>query len=195
MSIISTVIGIVILLIRKLARTQLSSSANYIIWLVFILILIFPISVPSRISIYNYINIEDVKYDNRKSNNYVFDNSKIVTPNTKTLIDNNNDLFYIIDLKIATAFIWFGIAIFKLGKKAFAYFSIISEIGDYEIEDKKIRLILERCKKELKINRKIRIINQYVYNVPATIGILNVKILITDKFLELDDITITDVFM
>ncbi len=58
MSMIATIIGISILIIRKLLRKEISSKWISRIWLVFIISLILPIQFKSSISIYNIIPVK-----------------------------------------------------------------------------------------------------------------------------------------
>ncbi len=57
MSIIASVIGILILIIRKLFKKQISSKWISRIWIIFIISLTIPIQIKSNVSIYNAIPI------------------------------------------------------------------------------------------------------------------------------------------
>lgn len=200
-SIIATVIGIIILLIKKATDRRLSPRANYIIWLVFLLTLTFPISIPSRISIYNYIDISDVKYvSNEKSNNMIRtwretdDETKIKVKAPTNVTKNNNHISknYI---SIILAFSWFIIFVVKLTKSMFSYIALSRLAGNDEVTDERIVLILEKCKKRLKIRKNIKVIQQDVMKAPATIGVFNVKILMTNDLLRLNDMAILNIIM
>mgnify|MGYP003293383291 FL=1 len=67
MSLIATIVGIVILIIKKIFGTRLSPKIYNILWLVFIVLLCVPIKIESSFSIYNVIpidvsNISNVNY-------------------------------------------------------------------------------------------------------------------------------------
>ena len=69
MSLIATVVGIVILIIKKLFKAKLSPKIYSIFWLVFIVLLAVPIKFESSFSIYNAIpidigNISNISYRN-----------------------------------------------------------------------------------------------------------------------------------
>lgn len=194
MSIIATVIGLVILLLRKITHKKISPKCSYIIWLVFILALICPVSIPSRISIYNYIDVERVKHDEKEISNDILsieedasDLKQEINSNYRTI--NRNDLIF------SLPYIWLLIAMIKLSKAIFTYVALNKLIGNHEIEDERMIGILESCKEKLKIKKNIKLIEQDIIKTPSTMGIFNVKIFIPDEILELDEVAITDIMM
>lgn len=201
MSIIATVIGAVILLIRKVTRRKLSPNASYIICLVFLVALIFPITLPSRVSIYNVIDIEDVKYTRSKNTNFIIEQlEKLEDVNNveQNMINGTAEKWFEIekdytDLTVAT--IWFIVFLFKLIKKLLSHVAFSKIVGNESIKDERIILILERCKQKLNIKRNIKVIQQDIARTPATIGIFNVKILVTDMIFEFSDMEVSNIFM
>ena len=93
MSIIASIIGLVILLIQKIIDRRISPKCNYFIWLSFILILIFPVSIPSKFSIYNFFDINEIKLientNIEKRNNSFIGNIKTNTINDNKHINND----------------------------------------------------------------------------------------------------------
>jgi len=201
-SVVATVIGSAILLIRKFTYQKILAKCNYIIWAVFIIALIFPISIPSRISIYNYIDIGEVKDIEKEKINSIFEffntdknnfdtlqlQEKYATVNANLILRN-----YL--LKIVIPNIWFIICVIEMIRFICSYIFFMYKIGADEVRDERIIKILEKCKNTLKIKKKIKIIKQDLITTPSITGLLNVKILFTDTMTELDDVSINDVIM
>lgn len=201
MSIIATVIGGVILVLRKVLRKRISPNANYMLWLVFMVALLFPIAVPSRISIYNYIDISDVKYvSNEKINTMIklwkrIDAENDNKQNIIKSINTNNKKISRNHIKTIISFIWLAMFINQLTRKLKSYFAMNKLTGNEIVTDERVVSLFETCKKELKIKKNIKLTRQDITDMPSTIGVFNVKILISKSFLELDDTSITNVFM
>ena len=201
MTIIATIIGKIILSLKKIIRKRLSPNANYIIWFVFLIALIFPVTIPSRISIYNFIDISDVRFvGNEKKNNLI--NLWDVTENDvdieSSLSDNTNKNNYIIwrnYVRRVIAFVWFIGFLVVLIKTLLSYATITLVTKFDEVKDERIVSILEKAKKRLGVRKNIKVVKQNVIKMPSTIGIFNVKILVTDSFLELNEVAIMDVFI
>ena len=82
MSIVASIVGLVILLIQKIINKRISPKYKCYIWFVFIFILVFPISIPSKFSIYNFIDSRNIKI---VENDYVSNRIEIV---------HNNDEYF-----------------------------------------------------------------------------------------------------
>lgn len=192
--------GIVVLKLKKGTKEKLSPKANYVISMVFLLVLVCPIPLPSVVSIYQYIDIEEVKYTTEQEmvemfqlwqkGNEVSKEEKMI----KSILRNHRKLWRN-QLEIGIAVGWLLISVRNLLKTRNIYRKITHNWDNEEVTDKRVCLILERCKKRLHIRRKIRIVKQYRITMPATIGVFKVKILVTDLFLGLDDTSIENVFM
>lgn len=59
MSTIASALMIIILVIRNFLKNKISLSKLSLLWIIFIIVLIFPINFSSRLSIKNYINIDN----------------------------------------------------------------------------------------------------------------------------------------
>lgn len=201
MSIIAMVIGGVVLGIKKMVGNRLSPNAKYLLWLVFLATLLFPITVPSRISIYNLIDISDVKEvkDTEVENMMGLwkneNNNAVISKDTLDNIITNNNKMLKVHFGKFVAFTWFTIFVILLIKRMYSYFSMHKKVGKIQVENKRVISILENCKKKLHIHKPIKLIKQDCTFMPSTIGIFNVKILVFDSFLEMDDVSITNVFM
>lgn len=200
MSIIGTVIGLVILLLRKKLSKWISPKCYAMIWLVFIIALIWPVPIPSRISVYNYFDVEKVKQSEKQYANDVLSlsneekgqNEEIklkekIKFNYESM--GKNYLIYII------SDIWFIAFLLLLSRVIYQYGRAIYLTGNLEIEDERINNILEKCKKKLKIKRNIKLIEQYEIQRPCTMGVFKVKIFLSDNMFDMDEICLTDIFM
>lgn len=58
MSLIASIIGTIILIINKIFKNKISSKWKSRLWIIFIIMLIVPINIASKISIYNFLPIE-----------------------------------------------------------------------------------------------------------------------------------------
>lgn len=198
MSVVATVISLVILLIQKIINNKISPKCYYFIWIVFIFVLAFPISIPSKISVYNYIDVSSVRIiDNTyRVNNWVNLNDKknTIIYNINDGVCNNNYDINEIDFRIIIADILLIISLIKVLITVISHFMLISEFGNNQLKDERVLNILDKCKNQLKIKRNIKLINQNIINSPAIIGIINVKVLFTDECKELDDESLKNIF-
>lgn len=163
--------------------------------------LIFPISIPSGISIYNYVNVENVKYVNNGKSNIMLDIAKQKNTNKELKQDiveyvheNNNEMFKN-NIRKFFAFAWLIVFMALLIKRISTYLNIGKGEENEIVKDERIILLLEKCKGKLNIKKDIKMIRQESIPKPATIGIFNVKILVTDYFLGLDDIALSGILL
>lgn len=126
---------------------------------------------------------------------YCLDYEKIDSKVARQIRSNHDENLFIKYIEPAIVCIWFWITIFQIIKKIFSNLILNIGIGKNELKNERINTILERCKKRLKIKRNIKIIKQNFVKTPATIGVFDVRILVTEGFLEMDAIAITDVIM
>ena len=201
MTIIATVIGIAILLLKKKIGMKLSPNANYVIWMVFLVALLFPISIPSRISIYNFIDIEDVKQENNSEAEYMLSlwgkesNNQYISKEKISTWISNKDKSFKDYFELIIAFSWFTVFLFHFAKRVIFQIELAKNVGDEEVKDERVIAIFNRCKARLQIKRNIHLIRQFGFQMPSTMGIFKVKVLVTDEFLEWDDSVINAVIM
>lgn len=168
------------------------------ICLVYVCSLIFPFSLPSKISIYNFIDVSNIKYeifDDKMLSTWNENNLEHIFKNVTNNIFTNNFKIYKNNIKFAISVFYLVTFVTILTKDLFLYLKMYFSVGNNNLEDERINLILEESKKKLKIKKNIKIIKQNLINVPSIIGIFNVKILVTDQFLELDDVSMQNIFM
>lgn len=220
MSIVALIIGIVILIIKKIASKKISPKWISRIWLIFIISLIIPVTFKCKISIYNILpdmqnvfsninyskqaeTIEQYKqeivkeYESEAPNispeDNVFKFSREDLNDSMKEFDkvaNQNYLFVFLPI------IWVGVVFILVVIYIVTY--IIFEIKLHKsvfIKNHKINSVLEESKNKLKIKTKIKLINQNIINMPSIFGIFNIRILVNDELLNLSDKEIEYVLM
>lgn len=198
MSMIATVIGGVVLGVRKIALKRISPIGIYIIWLVFVLALVCPLPFPSKISIYNYVDVERIKEAEKENSSDVLDfesEEKVPISKLKQETEINNRKIYTNYLKVIIPDIWFIVSSVLLSKVIYLHIILNLLTGNDEVREERIVKILERCKKKLKIKRNIKLVKQNFIKAPAMTGIFNVKILFTEEICLLDDVSLNSILM
>ena len=172
-SIIGSILGIIVLIFRKTFDKKISPTWKLIMWILVLISLIFPfrITIQSKNSHEFLISSGIDKIENLKEN----------------LIIN----------KAGTIFIYIWLIIMCV---IFLYFVISSivfkiKIGKEEVKDGKILEILLNCKKQMGIEKEIKLIKQKYKKVPCIYGIIKPKILVTDEILEKDKESLKYIFM
>lgn len=179
MSTIASVVFILILFARKLLRNKISFQKLNLLWIVFILVLIFPINFSSKLSIKNYIpNSEKVIID--ISNVYKDDSN--TTTNYSNDIVNTTSINYITILST----IWIAISIVLVVKDIIIYNTILLNNEKTQVPQNIIE-IFEKCKRKLNVKGNIKIVLQDKVKTPSLHGILDPKILITNDIVELSN--------
>lgn len=196
MSIVASIIGLVILMIQKIINKRISPKYNYYIWLVFILILVFPISIFSKFSIYNHINVNIIKIINVENNDKI---DRVLNDNDiSTIIPDaslNNISMFGINIKIIIANILLMLSLIQVCITCFSMCLLKKKFSEISLENERIINIVDECKKELGIKKDIKIINQNIVDSPAIIGLFDVKILFSNNLLLLDDVSLKNMFL
>ncbi len=196
-SILTSILAIIILILRPMIRKILGINIVYFLWLLLIIKLIIPYGPESKISIYNLFNKVDtsVSYDEKLIN----DNSqiksytnKIKTPINNTSETSNNiiekpmsksaNINNYFNTKTILISIWItGISIFFIFL-IFSYYKLINirknMIYRYNRQSYKI---LKDCLTLLNIRRNIEILVVNEISSPALYGVIKPKILIPIK--------------
>ena len=173
LSIIGSILGIIVLILRKSFDKKISPTWKFAMWFLVILGLIIPfrITIKSENSHKFLISSSIDKIENIKEN----------------LITNEigNIFIYIWITVMCMIFIYYVITsiIFKI------------KIGKKEIKDKKILEILEFTKKEMGVKTKVKLLEQNYKKIPCIYGIFRPKILVTKEILKKDDENLKFIFM
>ena len=195
MSIIASILGLVILLIQKIINKRISPKFNCFIWLVFIFVLIFPISITSKFSIYNHIDFNKVKVINIKNSDEIDINKNEMLSNWIDKTWDNNIEMIKMNIKSFIASSLLFVSVIKALSFISSYYLTIKVFGENKVVTKRIVDIFNDCKKELNIKRNIKIINQSIVDSPAIIGLFNVKILFSNNLLLLNDDNLKNMFL
>ena len=221
MSLIATIVGIVILIIKKIFGTRLSPKIYNILWLVFIVLLFVPIKIESSFSIYNVIpinvsNISNVNYrdeydeikyvdklaiqDALKEEETNIDYSKYVNIDGKVdtqKISNEKNSIYIrsVIFDCILPFVYLLAVTFLTIFTIVSYYIFSYKIGKKSITNERILQIFEDCKGQLNIKKDIAVINQNLVYVPSLFEIFKTKILVSDNIYNLDDEQIRYIFL
>ena len=192
MSVIASCVGIVILIIRKIFTRSILPKWISRLWLLVLIALICPIQISSMFSIYNYIpkdtpilfnhSIEEIpnisfreEYDvaMQETKNIMEEN---VSQTQKQQMQKNTDIAFLksLSIDIILPYLWFGISVIMSITYIMTYSIFALKISKYKnSEDERLLFILEKCKKKLGINKKIKIIKQNNVKTPSLFGIFN----------------------
>ena len=191
MSTIASIVFLLILIARKCLKNKVSFKKLSLLWIVFIIVLIFPINFSSRLSIKNYIpDNKTITIDISKT--YDFGDSNFDDKNAKKAVqyDVNNKISYIRPISL----IWILIAVGSTLKdiilyNTFLFSKIHKEVPNY-ISEK-----LEQCKNKLGITKNIKLVIQDKIKTPSLHGLFNPKILLTEEVLVLSNEEMECIFM
>lgn len=202
MSIVASIIGISIIAIRKLLSRYISPKIIYAMWIVFLLALVVPPFISSKVSVYNYIDvsgIEELTYnyeltdskeafseDNKSNDEEVEDN--------KTSGRTSQETKPLPSLKDILPVLWLTGAGTLMIIYVISNLIFIRKIGSEKFEDDRIIKIFETAKTKFKLERKIELINQTVVKSPAIVGIVKPKILLTEKIKKSTDTEVEYIF-
>lgn len=221
MSLIATIVGIVILIIKKVFGTKLSPKIYNILWLVFIVLLFVPIKIESGFSIYNAIPIDvanisnvnyrdeydEIKYIDKLASQGVLQTEQInidyekyinvdgKVDTQKISYDKNSTYIKSLIFDLILPFIYILAVIFLTIFTIVSYYIFSYKIGKNSATNGRLLKILQECKNELYIKKDITVINQNLVYVPSLFGIFKTKILISDSIYELEDNQIRYIFL
>ena len=173
LSIIGSILGIIVLILRKTFDKKISPTWKFAMWIL-VLISLF---VPFRFTL-----------ESQNSHEFIISSGidKIELARENLIANESGKLFiYIWFLVMVTIFLCYIITSAVMKKK----------IGKEEVKDKKILGILENCKRQMEIKKDIKLIKQNYKKVPCIYGLFNTKILVTEEILEKDEQSLNYIFM
>jgi bla regulator protein BlaR1 len=192
-SIKASVVGIIGLFLIKVLKAKISPKYEYLIGLIFIVILIVPIKINYKFN----INIIPTNIKNDFSENYLItkgqENYFINYLNNNILDDNfyTQKFQVIYSPKLIIKYLIFVIFLLLVFIKSIVFiivnFNLKKSLKNANSKDERILSILENYKKKLNINRKIKIAIRENTEVPSIFGIIDVKILLPKSVYELTD--------
>ncbi len=220
MSIVASIIGVIIFIITRFLKNKISPKWISRIWLLFIISLIIPIQFKSPFSIYNIIpkdldstinNVTSARdsfliqpqLDNIDNTFNIYLNGKInakeITKEeaneiTKTFEKDYEKFYETYSYKNLVNFIplvWLILVLGIVLVYIIIYISFVFKINKTCKEDERLNSILDKCKTEMNIKRKIKIFYQDVIDMPSIFGLFKIKILINNDSKKLDDKELT----
>lgn len=207
-SIISSIIGIVIILLRQLLKDRVNSKWIYIIWFILLFKLLVPIKIESIVSIFNftpkyiaennYIENSKIEYENleQEYNNYInynIDESNDIVNNQESYelkqleqeMKNSKIKNNILEHVIPT--IWIIGTIIMVLWLIITNIVLNLKLNKNCYKDERLENVLEKCKNKINVKRNFNIVINDIISTPALFGIFKVKILIPKEILKLSD--------
>ena len=173
LSIIGSILGIIVLILRKTFDKKISPTWKFAMWLLVLISLL----VPFRFTL-----------ESQNSHEFIISSGidKIESVKENLIINESGKIFiYIWLIVMAIIFLYYIITSIVMRKR----------IGKEEVKDKKILDILENCKKQMEVEKDIKLIKQEYKKVPCIYGLFNTKILVTDDILEKDEQSLNYIFI
>lgn len=208
MSIIATVIGSVIIIVRKFLHTKISPKWISIFWILFILALIVPIKIESPFSIYNYVTVtkelQDIpnisyieEYNVAKEEQEKYLQSGVVNEEKALELEKSVNKAYIklLIFDMIIPYLWAVSVVFWLIIYGISYRTFSRKVKSSKDIDERLLKILNNCKTKLNINRKIEVVMQEYIKAPSIFGIFSIRILLNENVNQLSDNQIEDIFM
>lgn len=212
MSIIGSIVGITVYFVRNIFDKKISGKIKCIMWFIVLAVFLIPLRFEIQTT-HTYTNTEIVNKieDIKNIGNSDFSEENIVQPSVRNHDNSSTDK----DHKIAKAnssppknisikellinavipCIWLlGIMICLLTFIT-AAIKIRTKTSKKTYENERLEQILEDCKVQLHIKKKIKILLQNNQKTPSIFGLISPAILISDEILQQDDLTIKYIFL
>ena len=210
-SIISSIIGIVIILLRQLLKDRVNSKWIYIIWFILLFKLLVPIKIESFVSIFNftpeyivennYMEKSKIEYENlqQEYNNYInyinynIEESSNIVNNQESYElkqveqEMKNSKIKNIVLEYIIPTIWIIGTIIMILWLVITNIVLNLKLNKNCYKDERLENILEKCKNKINVKRNFNIVINDIISTPALFGIFKVKILIPKEILKLSD--------
>lgn len=184
-SISASIIGIILLITKKIFKRKISFKINYIIWIIFLFsLLVFP-SIENKFSIYNFINldkIEELSINIKFNSLDTYEDLDLKEDNEfkdfKMKIKNQID---ILETKEIISLIYFIVIFYKLIK--IIKILITHSKAEKQILDKNSKeyIIIQKIKNKLNIKKDIILIKTNEVKSPLIGGVITPKIFISEE--------------
>lgn len=216
MSLTASIVGMITIILKNILKSKIPPKILNLIWIVFLIMLINPLRIESKFSIYNIPvissfldekNSEEALDKHTNKNAYFWlNNSKLKSINIKEKLREldieNNKKFNFNETIMANkktilnfiTIIYLSGVFVDVALKILCNLKMQQKIKD-KFEDKRIENLFETCKKQLEINKKILLINQKQVKTPAIYGFYNIKILLNKEILKFSDEEIKLIFL
>lgn len=173
MSILASIVGIVIFIIKKSVKNIPATLSNTL-WVFFVALLIFPISIKSKISIKNFIPTTQEMFAT---------NSEVIQDTQEyTILETSKEKSNTVEILMTT---YVAVSLFLLLKDLVVYSTLRRRIEETTQISKDIQNIFINCKQKLNIKRNIKIVIQDEIKTPAIIGAISPILLLTSNMQNL----------
>ncbi|WP_422446202.1 M56 family metallopeptidase [Thermoanaerobacterium sp. DL9XJH110] len=188
----ASIVGLVIVLVKRILKNKINPGWHYLIWAVLILKLLIPFAPPSPASIFNAVSVATQNVD--FAGPYIKDHREPPAITGKGKLPNNAAVNKTINInagffekaKRLAAYIW--ISVFVLST-AFVIYTNFAFRGKLKKRKKAapewIYKILEKCKQKMGVKSEIEIIVQDIINTPSLFGIFKPTLMISPAVLNL----------
>ena len=184
MSITASLIGVIIIVIRKCVDSKISPKWKYTLWFLVLISLMVSYRPISNFSLTNEISqIKNISFRLQYQEINKANNNQNYTLQQKA--EHNQIMYQTIIFDIALPLIWFTISVISIAyllvSKLYIEYKI--KLNKLEISDNTI-IIFDECKKILGIEKNIELITQSYLSSPAIIGIFKPKIILPDYYIS-----------
>lgn len=186
-----SIVGLAILLLKKLLNSKINATWHYLIWIVLIIKLLIPIGPESVVSFFYIVNKNQVIMENIAADEM---NPILSDEESEASLENTNipEIEPIIKAKKPieeiVAYIW-AVGVVSIGGWfVISYYIFYKRLKIHEKPcDSRIEEILYESKTQLGINRNIKVVIQGLTSSPSLISIVKPKILLTNETASLED--------
>lgn len=196
LSLMGSMAGVGILLIKMIFGQKLSAKLHYCIWFILLLRLVIPFSIPSPFSVMNFMpkhvypqagpnkQVQKVVGSAKGAELVSSQTTGLAVYNDSAPVKENKTLAFWLNFSVAS-WIWFigVVAVLAYFFAVNLYFShrmkkyVHCETGDV-IE------VLKECKALLKIDNRVRILYDDTFRPPMVLGIINPRILLSPELVN-----------
>lgn len=194
-----TLVGLTIVIIKKLLGKKISPTWGYLIWMILILKLIVPFGPPSRFSIFNNMPLVTEQVENK--NELSLDISHI--KNDESYIESNKSSNYNYDIesqdnnnislnsgnfiKDIIPYIWMVMSIGILVLVIYTNILFNLKINRNIIKINNLDNVLLKCTNKIKCGYKVKLIVTDYVNTPSITGLIRPKILLPLTLINLSE--------
>ena len=195
-SLYAGVVGIIILLAKKILQDKLNAQWHYLVWIVLLIKLLLPYGPQSAISFFNAVPDIPVQTQSTYSAPSELPQQEVQPKQPIVIPVPNDTLTAPVHTETITPFtiLEFLPAIWAVGALLFflwlffTHFYLTWQLRQTStVCSQRAAAILERAKAKMKVDKNITLLIQNRINAPALVGLIHPKILLTPDAAELND--------
>ena len=185
-SIVASFIAIVIIFLKFIFKNRFNANWHYYIWFIVILRLLIMELPASELSIFNFLDTSKVTnvIEDTSNPNYILENADIINSLEKSTAYINaeyksTDKFFIKQyLSDAIPIMWLLGFVIIISATILSYFIFLYKVNKFgKVNSNKLDLILDECKENLNIKKKVKIYYSDIVSTPTVLGLIKKKIL------------------